>query len=785
VRPAGTGSSVPRLWGSSPLDALPLGLTSFVGREREIAEVRRLLSERRLLTLCGPGGAGKTRLALAVAQAIAEGFEGGARWVELAPISDPEIVPAAVAQAVGAREAPDLSPTEALVEHLKPRRVFLILDNCEHLVGACADLADALLRACPDLKLLATSREPLRVTGETNFVVPGLSLPGTGRSSGPEELAGYEAVRLFVERAGETGSGFALTERNAAAVALLCNKLDGIPLALELAAARTRVLTVEQILEKLEDPLGLLTAGGRTAAARHKTLRATLQWSHGLLDEPERALFRRLSVFAGGWDLEAAEAVGSAEPIEAGRVLDLLSQLVDKSLVVAEAEAQGAVRYGMLEPVRQFALELLEEGGEAEEIRRRHAAFFVALAEEARPKLRAAPQVEWLRRLEKENGNMRGALSWTLSADEIVIAARLGWALYMFWWIRNHQPEGLRWTEPVFLRRNELPPRLRIRAIVVFGAMVYGQGDSEVLGRLSGELVELSREAGGDALAEANAHLGYGIVATHRGNFEAATEHLEEALPLFREAGEDGLAAQTHFFFGTALLLEGDHEGARRRFEDGLALARTIGDRMSIVIALFNLAQLALAGGDYDAAASGFAEGIVPSQESGDRGNIAHILEALGMVAGARGEALRAARLLGASEALISAIGLRGHPYYRPDRALYERVEARVRSALGEAAFEAAKEEGRAMPFERAVEYALEEPATPDEGEVPAAPAGLTRRELEVLRLLARGMSNREVAANLHLSEHTVHRHASNVYGKLGVSSRAAAVAEAARLDLL
>src|SRR5918998_6854972 len=288
-----------------PIDNLPLERTSFVGREREVTEATRLLSERRLLTLCGPGGAGKTRLALAVARAIGEGFEGGARWVELAPISDPEFVPAAVAQAVGVREAPDLSPTEALVEHLKPRRVFLILDNCEHLVGACADLADALLRTCPDLKLLTTSREPLRVAGETNFVVPGLSLPGTGRASDPEELAGYEAVRLFVERAKETGSGFALTERNAAAVALLCNKLDGIPLALELAAARTRVLTVEQILKKLEDPLGLLTAGGRTAAARHKTLRATLRWSHGLLDEPERALLRRLSVFAGGFTLEA------------------------------------------------------------------------------------------------------------------------------------------------------------------------------------------------------------------------------------------------------------------------------------------------------------------------------------------------------------------------------------------------------------------------------------------------------------------------------------------------
>jgi DNA-binding SARP family transcriptional activator len=324
----------------------------------------------------------------------------------------------------------------------------------------------------------------------------------------------------------------------------------------------------------------------------------------------------------------------------------------------------------------------------------------------------------------------------------------------MFWWIRNYQPEGRRWAKPIFLRRNELPPQLRIRAIIVFGAMVYGHGDSEVLDRLSGELVEISREVGGDALAEANAHLGYGIVAMHRGDFEAAREHQEEALPLFREVGEDGLAAQSHAFCGMALLLEGYHEGARRRFEDGLTLARSIGDRMSIVIALFNLAQLALADGDYDAAARGFAEGIVPSQESGDRGNIAHILEALGMVAGARGETLRAARLLGASEALISAIGLRGHPYYRPDRALYERITARVGVTLGEAAFEAALDEGRAMSPEQAIEYALgavEEPvaaATPTaapvpertpSAEKPAETAEEAKTTIAELRVLALG----------------------------------------------
>jgi tetratricopeptide (TPR) repeat protein len=286
----------------------------------------------------------------------------------------------------------------------------------------------------------------------------------------------------------------------------------------------------------------------------------------------------------------------------------------------------------------------------------------------------------------------------------------------LFWWIRNHQPEGQRWTETVFLRRSELPPWLRIRTIIVFAAMVYGQGDVEFIEPLCVELMELSQEVGGDAQADANVPMGLGLVATYQGDLEAAREHLKEALPLLRE---DGLAAQTHTFFGTVLLLEGDREGARLRFEKGLTLGRSIGDRLSICIALFSLAQLALAGGDYDRAFRWFAEGIVPSKELGDRGNIAHILEALGIVAGVRGESLKAARLLGASEALVSAIGLRGHPYYQPDRVLYERVEAKVRSKLGKAAFEAALDEGRTMPAEQAVEYALEEPKRSDEEEGP------------------------------------------------------------------
>jgi predicted ATPase len=333
-----------------PPDNLPLQLSSFIGREREVAKVERLLvGGTRLVTLCGPGGCGKTRLALAVAQDLLEGFEDGVWWVELASLSNPKLVARALASALGVREAPDRHLTEALVEHLKPRKTLVVLDNCEHLIEGCAALADTLLRACPELEILATSREPLRIAGEATGMVPSLSLPDPRRLPPPGELKRYEAVRLFVERAKAVDSGFELTERNAAAVARLCRKLEGIPLAIELAAARARALTIEQISEKLEDPLGLLTTGSRTAAARHRTLRATLQWSYELLSEQEQTLFGRLSVFAGGWDLEAAEAVGSAGPVEAGWVLDLLSNLVDKSLVLAEAEAEGTLRYRMLE----------------------------------------------------------------------------------------------------------------------------------------------------------------------------------------------------------------------------------------------------------------------------------------------------------------------------------------------------------------------------------------------------------------------------------------------------
>ena len=364
-------------------------------------------------------------------------------------------------------------------------------------------------------------------------------------------------------------------------------------------------------------------------------------------------------------------------------------------------------RYGMLEPIRQYAREKLEESGEAGEIHERHAAFFLSLSERTRPHLRAARQVEWLATLERENGNLRAAMTWTLAAGRVEEAARMGWSLWAFWWIHNHQREGRRWMERVLDRGEGLPIRARARAVMAAEAMAYGQGDGEAVERHARELMDLSRQAGGDAHAEAYARAGFGLVATVRGDYEAAVEHLEKGLPLFRESGEeDGMAAQTHTWVGTVLLLQGADDRAKRRFEEGLAMGRRIGDRLAVCNALFNLAQLALSGEDHDLAALRFVEGIQPSEEMGDLGNIAHIMEGLAVMAGSRGEFGRSARLFGAAEGLIEEIGLRGHTYYQADTSLYESTMSEVRSNLGEPAFEERREEGRAMTLEGAIERA-------------------------------------------------------------------------------
>jgi predicted ATPase len=472
--------------------------------------------------LTGAGGAGKTRLALEVARDLLGAYPDGVWLVELAPLSDPALTPQAVAAALGVHEQPGRALTDTLTDHLRAKDSLLVIDNCEHLVDAAAHLAATLLESCPKLRVLATSREHLSLLGEAVWTVPPLSLPGTGGTPSVEDLMGSEAVRLFLDRTRSRLPGFGLGEENAGAVGRICRKLEGIPLAIELAAARMGALAVEQVAQRLEDSLKLLAGGNRIADPRQQTLRATLDWSHELLSKDERKLFGRLSVFAGGWTLEAAEEVCSGEGIERDDVADLLSKLVDKSLVMAGAEQEGSLRYRMLEPVRQYARERLEESGEAEAVLRRHAALFFALAEEAEPGLRGPWQASWVKRLEQEWDNLRAAMAWLLARGEYEGAARLGWALWLFWWVRGRFTEGRSWMEEALAKGSAMPATARARALFVAGMMADGQADLHSAEPLIEEGLGLFRELG-DKLGHACALGSAGLVEFGRGQNERGT----------------------------------------------------------------------------------------------------------------------------------------------------------------------------------------------------------------------------------------------------------------------
>jgi predicted ATPase/DNA-binding NarL/FixJ family response regulator len=763
---------------------LPLELSSLVGRSLEVPEVGRLVADNRLLTLVGPGGSGKTRLALAIASGIAHDFQDGTWLVELAPLSDPDLVPQAVASVLGVRGTPGAALVDSLRVRLASEETLLILDNCEHLVGACADLARALLGSCPDLRILATSREALGVPGEMLYPVPPLSLPDPRHLQDAEGLARYEAAELFVERARAVRPGFGITKQNAPAVAQICYRLDGMPLAIELAAARARILSAEQISERLEGSFALLRSGRRTAMPHHKTLRATMDWSHDLLSEQEKSLFGRVSVFAGGWTLEAAETVCAGEGIEEAEVLEPLSGLVDKSLVLV-SERDGEVRYRLLETVRQFGREKLQESGEGARVHRRHAGFFVGLAEEAESELKSHAQVGWLERLEKEHDNLRAAMRWLLEEGEIETAARLAWALRLFWYVRGHQREGYRYTAQTLLREGVLPTGVRARAACAAGLMSYGLEGHERTRRLWKESAVLFRQTE-DGFGLAVSLAGMGLTTLQQGDTERAGTLFEESLRLYREAGDRWGASSVLSHLGIVRLRQNDHAAAVRYFEEALEIAREIGDRLIGSIALYNLAlEESRESGDHERAAGLYAEALGLAVEMGDRANAAYCLEGLAGLISARDEPSRATMLLGASEALLEAVGT---PRYVQAQAqvLHERAVESLRSRLGEQAFAAAWAEGRHMTPEQAVDYALLAGETPPQAEPPPDyPANLSAREVEVLKLAARGMTNAQIAQELYISPRTVNAHMGSVYHKIGSSTRAEAARFATEHGLL
>ncbi|MGH2404262.1 MAG: tetratricopeptide repeat protein, partial [bacterium] len=609
-----------------------LQLTSFIGREREMAEIEKLVSTSRLVTLMGPGGAGKTRLALQVGSTILERYPHGVWLAELAPLSDPAFVPQTVATIFGVRELAGRALLETLVDYLRTRELLLVLDNCEHLVKAAAELAGALLRNCPQLRILATSREALGVAGELPYRVPPLSRPDPRRRLSLEQLTEFEAARLFIERAVLSNPKFAATEVNANAVAQVCHQLDGIPLAIELAAARVKVLSVEQIAKRLDDRFRLLTGGGRAGLPHHQTLRAAVDWSHELLSGEERVLFRRLAVFAGGFSLEAAEAVCADGDIGAGDVLDLVARLADKSLVITE-EVVGDVRYRLLETIRAYSRERLVESGEADAVRQRHLEWHLDLAERAEPELRGPEQITWLDRLEMEHDNLRAALDWT-KTDEASLekGLRLAGAVHGFWTLRGYLSEGREWLGGILAKGSGASHRARAKALYAAGVLAFHQGDYGQAAAMSGESLALYRSLD-DNLGVALSLNTLGIVTRNRGDYKKARALLEESLALSRQSGHKWALAEGLNVLGVTARRQGDHGLATKMFTESLALWRELGDKWGLAASLGHLGVVARQKRDYERAKALHGESLALRRELGDKRLVAADLSSLGFVA--------------------------------------------------------------------------------------------------------------------------------------------------------
>jgi predicted ATPase/DNA-binding CsgD family transcriptional regulator len=732
--------------------------------------------------------------------------------VELAPLSEEELVPQAVARAMRVREQPGRPIIDTLNEALHEKATLLILDNCEHLADSVAHLVDTLLGSCSRLRILTTSRETLAVEGEVVWRVSSLSTPDTDRLPAAEELMRYDAVRLFVERTRLKLPAFEITPQNATAVVEVCRKLAGMPLAIELAAARMDVLTAEQIAQRLDRALGLLT-GGRGEVPRQRTLRATLDWSHELLSEPERKLFRRLSAFAGGWTLEAAEAVGAGSGIEEGDVVGLFLMLVDKSLVVSEAK-EGGFRYGMLEPVRQYSRERLEKCGEAQATKRAHTEYFLALAEEAEPRLWESGDKAWFDRLKAEHDNMRAALFWALEHKEAELALRLGGALRWFWRARGYYGEGRRWLERALSGEGRTSAGARARALDGVGWLASEQGDSDRIEAAAKEGLELIDEAGIGGVIAADFKNLLGEAAWRRGDYERAAQLFEVGLVLHREARntrgiawsvcslaavsgdrgdyerskelyEEGIALSREMggalplgdlllALGWEYMLEGDHERATELNEEAAALYRERGSTGGLKYALDTLGWAALVREDCERARDLYEENLVLCQEIDDKLVASESMDGLACYAVSRGEAQRAARLFGAAQALREAVGYDQKPR---ERALREPYLTIARSWPDQAAWESAFAEGQAMSFEEAVEYALSadelgQPPAPEQPSTGARQRDLTRREREVAALVAQGLTNRQIARELVVSERTVENHVANILKKRELHSR-------------
>jgi len=673
---------------------MPSELTTFVGRIKEVEHLVGLLSGSRLVTLAGAGGSGKTRLAQQIGLQIVGTFPHGAWFVDLAPTNSPDLLASVVARTLDVPEKPGATMEQTLIEWLRPHRLLIILDNCEHLVDACAAFTESVLRHAPSLRILATSREALNVPGEVVWRVPPLALPPDLETRGVDEMLAFDAIRLFAERAAAVTS-FQLTDDNVGIVADICRRLDGVPLAIELAAARVKLLSAAQIRDRLHDRFRLLAGGARTVVARQRTLEATVDWSYELLAEVERRLLARLAIFSGGWTLEAAEQVCGGGGIDAGDVLELLSRLVDKSLVMVEDSAADP-RYRLLETIRQYGRDRLVRSGEVDALGSAHLAYFLAFALEAEPRIIGPEQTAWLNRLDLEHDNLRSAMDWALAdASRSEDGLRLATSLWWFWTKRGYFTEGEQRLNQALAAHATAGAAMEAPALIGLVHLTMFRGDWEKSRGYIAQALTASRAAG-DLWAEAYA-------LDHLALVEAEAGALHRCAPLARQARELALASPSPYAWqplalatrviGYDALQASRLDEAGRWFDEVIALERRHGDTWSIGILLTDLAGLRVLEGRLDEARACAKEAMSCLQALRDRRGIGWCLQTIAMLEAADGRAQRAAWLYGAGEAMLESIGAAGQVIVTE---VQDRYLAPARQALGEAAFLVAANEGRA-----------------------------------------------------------------------------------------
>ncbi len=798
-------STAPRALGTN----LPRVLTSFIGRTLEIVDVTRLLASSRVVMLTGAAGCGKTRLALRVAQEAKHAFADGVFWVELARLTDSLLIAQTVAKAVNAVEQPGRPSVEGLLDALQEKKLLLVLDNCEHVLSGCRQLVESLL-AATEISVLATSREPLGVTGEILYPVAPMSLPP--RAFFADDIGQFDAIQLFVERARAIVPPFELTHDNAEEIANICRHLDGIPLAIELASARVNVLTVEQIAARLENRFEALSSATPITHSHHRTLRAAIDWSYDLLIPSEQVMLRRLAVFADGCSLTTVESVCAGDGIEGEQVLDLLSSLVNKSLVVARTLQRGEARYTLLETIRQYAREKLTALGEWTVMRDRHLRCFLQLTEEAAPRLAGQYQQMWLNWLEQEYDNIRAVLTWALESQHIEVGLRIAVALYQFWTIRDYVEEGFSWLERLLAQADtSVSPVIHANALAYASFMAGFRGHTSEQMRF-GQEATIFAEAAGDegklALAWALAAQAYGARAMGNydaefvlakreiqlyrelgdpyqlglslstssfsamsvGKYDEARAMLDEGLALLREAGNPYRIAMALNFSGDLARCEQKYALAQTAYEECIALLRNLDAVRDLASALHNLGHACLHRGDVDRATTLFHESMALQRAQRNTPGVAECLIGFASLAVACGLPAAAARLLAAA---VVIGGERVATAWAATRMEYEHTLALVRANLTTTEFQVEQVAGRAFSIDEAVFYAQRLPFEESARTARRKPVALTTREREVASLIAFGKSNREIAEELVVSKRTVESHIANILSKLGFTNRA------------